>query len=316
MMLNGVNSSVKTCKNQEFNTLKHGVKSVNLTDNTSYQERDTIYIKEIISKKRECLITSSLVMLLLILRYLQQVNWKVQLMLLIAIISYSFYQDILNITLWISDRSRAYVTVSALLIGSVICSVGVLPVGCVLCCIILSIVLVRYALVYNDIYMMHEATETKKEIRNESERQERHINKLQKQLEHYTRLEDTRQKELTELKETIQSYESELLELRNCNNKLVEELHLEKTYSNDLKECNDRFKAQIESLEQMAAVPKVINDVFESSATSDSNISNRDRKILNYLTNTDKSLREIASLIGCSHVTVKNVKERYLDKVS
>ena len=336
-MLNSVKdnikNSVKPCKINAFNTLDNGVKSVNLTEELSDSMRDTLYIQEITPKKKECLTTVGLILLLLVLRYLQQVSWRIQLLLLVSTISYALYRDILNIALWLSNRSRAYLSLATLFIVCGICSIGMIPIGIIICLIALALILMKSAMTYNDIYMMSEAADSRKEIRNERERQERYIAKIEKKLAHYERLDTKREQELAELKETTQDYELELSQLKIHNHNLAEDLKAEQTYNHELESINYQLKSQIETLEQMAAEPhdKLLtsqDDIVPIGASSDNsdiahtqnesniNISDRDRRILNYLNNTNKSLREIATLIGCSHVTVKNVKEKYANMVS
>lgn len=308
----GVKNSVKSVNSHSSDTVKNGVKSVNFTEESAVKVRRIKDCKQIHEKRRECAIAAGLLLLFLVVAYLQQEKWQVSFLCFWLAMLYGLWHDILNFFLHISERTRKYMCVSVALIVGGIAGIGYVPFGILFLMGVGSIVLSRFAYANDDIYFFQEKEREEKDIRNLVERQERYIDKLEQELQGYERLESNRQEEMYELQQMLESYESELQELKASYYELSENYKAEQGYSESLQESNNRYKKQIEQLEQMVnRQPEVKEDKEKRQQDDIDNISERDLKILNYLDNTDLSYRKIGELLGISYGTVKNVKQKY-----
>ena len=318
----GVKNSVKVVNSHSPDTVKSGVKSVNFTVKECEKVRRIKDCKQIHEKRKECAITAGLLLLFLVVAYIQQAKWQVSFLCFWLAMLYGLWHDILNFFLHISDRTRKYVCISIVLIVTGIAGIGYLPFEVLVIMALASMLIMRLAYANDDIYFYQEQQEESKEERNLIERQERYIAKLEQELQSYHRLENNRQDEVEELQEMLESYESELQELKANYYEISENYKAEQGYNDSLQEVNNRYKNQIQQLEEIInnqsktendtkCIEKEKQDEKIATEIIEEGISERDLKILNYLDNTELSYRRIGELLGISYGTVKNVKKKY-----
>lgn len=300
-----VNESVKNVVKSSFSQPEKVVNNVNFTAESLEKIGRTVYISEVVDKRREQCICIGVLAVSLLFMYYFNTSIKYKIYVLILIAAYALWRDVFNFFLYLAELTKVYIATGIVLLSTSVVFITALPTIVTVIFFVVASLLLYFSWKNNDIYMVQQYQEVKKDNKNYTARLEREHDKLRHELDSYTRFEQQRKYELKELHEQIECCNNTISQLELTNEELLNNINVQDAYVKELEEVNNHLRMQINANNS-------IKEVAPSAAPEEQmDISERDRQILRYLNNTMLSYREIGKILNISYGTVKNVKQKY-----